>query len=425
MSGQRPRSYVVELVCSRCGTSYRPEDGPVMCSRMDLGRLDVIYDYEAIKEVLSRQVIESRPRELGVWRYQELMPASTEFASPIREGWTPMVFSGRLNEFLGTKAVYLKDETRNPTGSFKDRAMAVGVAKAAELGKRVAVTASSGNAASSLAAYCASLGISCYAFVPEDVSMGKAAQLITFGAKLFRVKAVEEGKDPTVDLMVKAVKAFGWYPCPSFGPFNPYQVEGPKTVSYEVLEQFGWEAPDAILVPTGSGCFITGLWKGLRDMTELGLLREEDLPMLIPVQPEGNQQLVRAINSGTPFERIEPERNPRSVASGLLDPFPWDGDAAIEGVKKTKGKGVAVPDDEIMESVRVLASRAGVFAEPSGAVGLAALRRLLDEGFLDRSDRVVVLVTGSGLKEVEKLLGSVGEIPLIRPEVDELRRYLG
>jgi threonine synthase len=160
-------------------------------------------------------------------------------------------------------------------------------------------------------------------------------------------------------------------------------------------------------------------------MTELGLLREEDLPMLIPVQPEGNQQLVRAINSGTPFERIEPERNPRSVASGLLDPFPWDGDAAIEGVKKTKGKGVAVPDDEIMESVRVLASRAGVFAEPSGAVGIAALRRLLDEGSLDRSDRVVVLVTGSGLKEVEKLLGSVGEIPLIRPEVDELRRYLG
>ncbi len=424
MPNSRSRSYVVELVCSKCGTSYSPTEGPVMCSKMDLGRLDVVYDYEAIREVLDRKAIESRPRDLGVWRYRELMPASAELASPIREGMTPMVLSGRLNEFLGTKAVYLKDETRNPTGSFKDRAMAVGVAKAAELGKRVAVTASSGNAASSLAAYCASLGISCYAFVPENVSMGKAAQLVTFGAKLFRVKSVEEGKDPTVELMVKAVRAFGWYPCPSFGPFNPYQVEGPKTVSYEVLEQLGWEAPDAIIVPTGSGCFITGLWKGLRDLMELDILREEELPMLVPVQPEGNQQLVRAVNSGTPFEKIEPERNPRSVASGLLDPFPWDGDAAIDGVRRTKGKGVAVPDDEIMESVRVLASRAGVFAEPSGAVGLAALRRLLEEGFIDRTDRVVVLVTGSGLKEVEKLLGDVGEIPLIRPEVGELKRYL-
>ncbi len=424
MSGPRSRSYVVELVCSRCGTRYRPEEGPVMCNKMDFGRLDVIYDYEAVREVLSRRVIESRPREMGVWRYHELMPASMEFASPIREGGTPLVFSGRLNEFLGTKAVYLKDETRNPTGSFKDRAMAVGVAKAVELGKRVAVTASSGNAASSLAAYCASVGISCYAFVPEDIAMGKAAQLVTFGARLFRVRAVEEGKDPTVDLMVKAVRTFGWYPCPSFGPFNPYQVEGPKTVSYEVLEQMGWESPDAILVPTGSGCFITGIWKGLRDLIELDLLREEDLPMLIPVQPEGNQQLVRAINSGMPFEKIEPERSPRSVASGLLDPYPWDGDAAIEGVRRTKGKGVAVPDEEIMEAVRVLASRAGVFAEPSGAVGLAALRRLLDEGFIDRSDRVVVLVTGSGLKEVEKLLGEVGEVPLIRPDLEELRRYL-
>ncbi|MDJ0273947.1 MAG: threonine synthase [Aigarchaeota archaeon] len=423
MGGGRSR-FVVELICSRCGRRYRPEQGPVMCDNMDLGRLDVVYDYEAVKEVLGRETIASRPVEMGVWRYWELMPASKEHAAPLREGWTPLIFSRRLNDFLGTRSVYLKDETRNPTGSFKDRAMAVGVAKAVELGKRVAVTASSGNAASSLAAYCASSGISCYAFVPEDVSLGKAAQLITFGAKLFRVRAVEPGKDPTVDLMVKAVRAFGWYPCPSFGPFNPYQVEGPKTVVYELVEQLGWKSPDAVLVPTGSGCFLTGLWKGLRDLMALGILREEELPMLIPVQPEGNQQLVRAINAGIPFERIQPEPNPRSVASGLLDPFPWDGDAAIEGVKKTRGKGVAVPDEEIMDAVRVLASKAGVFAEPSGAVGLAALRRLLDEGFLDRSDRVVVLVTGSGLKEVEKLLGGVGEVPLISPEVEELRRHL-
>ncbi|MCS7095404.1 MAG: threonine synthase [Thaumarchaeota archaeon] len=416
-------SFLRELVCSKCGRRYLPAERPLICRSRDLGRLDVVYDYEELKEFLSRDALSRRPWAGGVWRYWELLPAARELGAPLNEGLTPLICARRLNEHVGLRRMWLKDETRNPTGSFKDRSMAVGVAKAVEMRMETVVTASSGNAASSLAAYAASLGLKCYAFVPEEVSIGKAAQLLTYGAKLFRVKAVEEGRDPTVQLMLKAVEAFGWYPCPSFGPFNPYQVEGPKTVVYEVAENLGWRFPDAILVPTGSACFLAGIWKGVRDLVELGLVGD-DLPKLIAVQPEGNQPLVRAVRGGLSLGEVEPERSPRSIASGLLDPYPWDGDAAIEGIRRTGGTGVSVSDAEILDAVRLLANRAGVFAEPSGAVGLAAAMRLRDEGFFDESDELVTVVTGSGLKEVERLVSTVGEIPLITPDLEQLRVYV-
>ncbi|MDW7977332.1 MAG: pyridoxal-phosphate dependent enzyme, partial [Candidatus Caldarchaeum sp.] len=305
--------------------------------------------------------------------------------------------------------------------SFKDRAMAVGAAKAVETGRRDVVIASSGNAASSLAAYSAALGLRCHAFVPEDVSTGKASQLLLYGAKVFRVKQTVEGRDPTVDLMLQTVSSWGWYPCPSFGPFNPYQVEGPKTIVYEVLEQLGWSVPDALLIPTGSGCLAAGIWKGLRDLMQLGLI--DSYPSIVPVQPAGNQPLASAIKKGKAFSDIQPEKNPRSIASGLLDPYPWDGDAVIEGVKATHGCAETVEEDEIRESVRLLARMEGVFAEPSGAVGVLAAKKLLEAGWLDKSDTVVVLATGSGLKEPEKVV-SGEKIPLTMPDLESLLRFL-
>ncbi|MEM2556883.1 MAG: pyridoxal-phosphate dependent enzyme, partial [Candidatus Caldarchaeum sp.] len=283
------------------------------------------------------------------------------------------------------------------------------------------VIASSGNAASSLAAYSASLGLRCTAFVPEDVAMGKASQLLLYGARVLRVKQVEEGRDPTVDLMMQTVKELGWYPCPSFGPFNPYQVEGPKTIIYEMVEQMGWSVPDFVFIPTGSGCLATGIWKALKELRLLGLI--ENYPKMVPVQPSGNMPLVRAILQGKSFEEVEPEKWPKSIASGLLDPYPWDGDAAIEGVRTTGGTAVAVEEEEIRDAVKKLARLEGVFAEPSGAVGVAAVQKLLEQGVLDASDTVVVLVTASGLKEPEKI-ASTAELPLIQPALSELMRYL-
>jgi threonine synthase len=367
-----------------------------MCRRRDLGRLDVIYDYDAVSERLGRKVLRGRGIT-DIWRYEELLPVSSSFAVRLGEGGTPLIHSRRLGQRLGMKNLFLKDDTRNPTASFKDRAMAVGSAKAVQLKKKDVAIASSGNAAASLAAYSAGAGMRCHAFVPPDAAAGKTAQLLLYGASIVRCAQEKEGEDATVQAMLAAVERFGYYPCPSFGPFNPYQVEGPKTVAYELFEQREWEGLDFVLVPTGSGCLLTGIWKGLQDLKELDLIRS--YPGIVAVQPSGNQTLVRGIQKGMDIEELVPEPYPKSVAGGLLDPYPWDGDAAIEGVRRTSGAGVSVSDREILQAVRELAAYEGIFAEPSGAAGLAGLKRLLSKGTITRADRVAILVTGSGLKE--------------------------
>jgi threonine synthase len=394
-------SFIERLVCSKCGTKYEPEENPVMCRERDFGRLDVVYDYDGVSNRLDRKRLESR-RSRDIWRYEELLPVSSGFAVRLGEGGTPLIPARRLGEKLGMKNLYLKDDTRNPTSSFKDRAMAVGSAKAVELKKRDVAIASSGNAAASLAAYSAGAGMKCHAFVPPDASAGKIAQLLLYGASITRCAQVKMGEDATVQAMLAAVDRFGFYPCPSFGPFNPYQVEGPKTIVYELYEQRDWEGLDAILVPTGSGCLLTGIWKGLRDLRELDLIRA--YPRIMAVQPAGNKALVRAIQEGASFDKIIPEAYPASVAAGLLDPYPWDGDAAMTGVRKTRGAGVSVSDRDILQSVRQLAAYEGIFAEPSGAAGLAGLETLLSEGNIGRDERVAVLVTGSGLKEPDRVI---------------------
>jgi len=394
-------SFVERLVCSKCGTRYEPDENPVMCRRRDLGRLDVVYDYDGISNRFDRKSLEAR-RSRDIWRYEELLPVSSRFAVRLGEGGTPLVRARRLGEKIGMKNLYLKDDTRNPTASFKDRAMAVGSAKAIELKKTDVATASSGNAAASLAAYSAGAGMSCHAFVPPDASAGKIAQLLLYGASITKCAQVKKGEDATVKAMLDAVDRYGYYPCPSFGPFNPYQVEGPKTIVYELYEQRVSEGFDAILVPTGSGCLLTGIWKGLRDLRELDLIR--DYPGIVAVQPTGNQALVGAIRKGASFDRIVPEPYPDSIAGGLLDPYPWDGDAAITGVRETHGGGVSVSDRDILRSVRELAAYEGMFAEPSGAAGLAGLEKMLFQGIIGKDDRVVVLVTGSGLKEPDRII---------------------
>jgi len=394
-------SFVERLVCSKCGTTYEPSENPVMCRNRDLGRLDVVYDYDGVAGRFDVKSLASK-KSRDIWRYEELLPVSAEFAVRLGEGGTPLVHARRLSEKLGMKSLSLKDDTRNPTSSFKDRAMAVGSAKAVQLKKRDVAIASSGNAAASLAAYSAAAGMRCHAFVPPDAAAGKIAQLLLYGASITRCQQVKEGEDATVQAMLEAVEKFGYYPCPSFGPFNPYQVEGPKTMVYELYEQRDWEEVDVILVPTGSGCLLTGIWKGLQDLKQLGLIRT--YPRLVAVQPTGNRALVEAMQKGTPFEELTPQPYPESVAGGLLDPYPWDGDAALTGVQETGGAGVTVSDREILRSVRELAAYGGISAEPSGAAGLSGLERLLAEGRISRDEDVVVLVTGSGLKEPGRVI---------------------
>ncbi|HVP22493.1 MAG TPA: threonine synthase [Conexivisphaerales archaeon] len=413
-------SLVTRMRCSKCGKEYDPASMPVMCDKDDLGRLDISYDYEGAKETLTKGDLASRPRD--VWRWAELLPARAELAPRLGEGGTPLIHARRLGEELGMDGLYLKDETRNPTGSFKDRSMAVSVAKAVEKKVKTVTTASSGNAAASLSAYAAAAGLRAVAFVLDSASDAKVAQLTLFGAKVIKVRGIERGEDPTVSMMREAVRRKGWYPSPSFGPFNPYQMEGPKTISFELAEAFGWRPYDWVLAPTGSSCLAAGLWKGIRDLKELGLA--EEYPRLVPVQPEGNSALVRALKAGVPASEVKAEPHPHTIASGLEDPYPWDADSSMEGVAKTKGVGESVTDDEILGAVKDLARLEGVFAEPSGAAGVAGLRKLLKEGIIDRSDRVAVLVTGSGLKDIDSIRKLVGPVPTVDPSLAALDRVL-
>jgi len=413
-------SYVTKMVCSKCGKVYDPKEGHVMCDHKDLGRLDIFYDYEKVKESLTKQSLLKRGRD--TWRWKELMPSQEKYAIKLGEGGTPLIKATRLAEKYGLKELYIKDETRNPTGSFKDRSMSVSVAKAVELGVKVDTTASSGNAAAALAAFSAKAGIKTVAFVLSTVSVSKVAQLKLYGASVIKVRGIEKGEDPTVKMMLAAVEEMGWYPSPSFGPFNPYQVEGPKAISFEVAEQFQWKPYDWIMVPTGSSCLLAGIWKGVRDIREVGFT--DYFPRLVPIQPAGNSALVRAIKSGINFNQIEAEKHPQTIAAGLEDPYPWDGDSALEGVRMTKGTGEVATDEEIAQAVKDLAKYEGIFAEPSGAAALGAISKMIDNHIIDKNDRVVVLVTGSGFKDLAFAQAQYTEPPEIDADIKQLKQAL-
>jgi len=414
-------SYVTKLKCAKCGKEYSLNDKAVMCKNRDDGRLNIHYEYEAIKNILSKNELEKRP--LSVWKYKELLPVVNEKnIVSLKEGGTPLIKSRRLSKHLGLKFLYLKDETRNPTASFKDRTMTVGVSKALEFGVTNVVTASSGNAAAALAAYSALAGLNTYAFVLEAATLGKIAQLMLCGAKVIKFKGLEKGVDPTVKMLKEVHEKYGWYPCPSFGPFNPYQFEGSKTMAYEIIEQLDWNIPDWVIIPVGAGGLLAGNWKGFKEYKLMGLVK--DTPKIAAIQSEGCAPLIRAFKKGvSPFE-IEPWESPKTVATGLMDPFPWDGDAALLALRESNGTAETVSDSEILEAQKLLAKTEGIFAEPSGVTSLAGLIKLLNLGVIGKDEVIVVEITGSGLKDPEVALKMFKEPPTITPSLEELKKVI-
>lgn len=415
-------SYVTHLHCAKCGTNYPTDAKNYSCKTPNCGgRLDVEYDYARMQEVLSRQALEARP--LGVWTYLELLPvANRANIVSLGEGGTPLLKSNRLAKALKLRHLYIKDETRNPTWSFKDRPMTVGVSKAKEHGATTMASASSGNAAAALAAYCARAGLACYTFVPDMAPMGKIAQLVLYGAHVVRLRGLHKGDDPTVQLLRQACAAYGWTPCPSFGPFNPYQAEGPKTLGYEIIQQLNWQVPDVVYVQVGAGGLLAGQWRGFTEFTTLDLVEER--PRVVAVQSTGCAPLVRAYESGESPFKITPWQAPHSVAEGLCDPFPWDGDAALTAVRDSHGTAIAVEDDLILRAQTLLAKYEGIFAEPTGVTGLAGLLQQLEAGSQDPSETIVIEATGGGLKDQDTVIQSIKPPPVIEPDLQQLRAAL-
>ncbi|MFX1473540.1 MAG: threonine synthase [Promethearchaeota archaeon] len=419
MSGLPPMLSVVKYKCARCGKEYNddnvpPNDG---CG----GRIDITFDLEAVKDSFSKSHLEKTRG--GLWKYFDLMPLrKRESIVTLGEGDTPLVQSKRLGEEMGLRSLYLKLETLCPSGSFKDRPICVGVSRAAEDGAQTVSAASSGNAAAAMSTYAARAGLRAVVFVPEDAPAGKLIHLRTLGARVFRVHKVEEGVDPTTTLLKAACSELGWTPAPSFGPFNCFQFEGTKSLGYEIAEQLSWSPPDWILFPTGSGGLAAGTMKGLWEFQQMGLI--DRLPRPVVIQPEGCAPIVRAFKEKQDPLNIMPWDSNETIAGGLADPFPWDGDAALRYLNLADGEAVAVEDSLIEKYLVLLGKLEGVFAEPSGVAALAGLDALLKEGVIDSSDSVVVPITGSGFKDLGTPDRLTPAVSLIGPRVDELKRAL-
>jgi len=409
------------LQCSVCKAVYAPGQIQYVCPKHgDSGLLDVIYDYERIKSRTSASEI-SNSKNFSIWRYFELLPTEdSSVIPPLRVGWTPMYKSRELGKELNLRNLWLKDDGLNPTGSLKDRASAVVVAKAKELGVKVITTASSGNAGAALAGLSASAHVPAVVFVPYTAPEAKIAQLSIYGAHVFLVHGTY---DQAFELCLAASKEFGWYSRNT--GYNPYTVEGKKTASIEICEQLalskgdhnGWRAPDQIFVSVGDGNIITGLWKGLRDLQALGWI--EKMPKLMGVQAEGSAACYNAWKTGS--ENITPVVA-RTIADSISVGLPRDGTRAVRAVRETNGAYISVSDEQILDAMRKLARSEGVFAEPAGATGYAGLAKAVRDGLAETDEEIVAVITGNGLKDVNSAVKAAGKAPLIEPNLNALRQ---
>ena len=400
--------FVTGLKCVCCDRVFSTRV-PYTCPRCGItGILDVQYDYAAIRRRLTRKALAKRA--LTHWRYGELIPVSARAVRPnLAVGWTPVVQSSALAKHLGIRTLYLKDDGRNPTGSFKDRASSVGVTLALEKRRKVIACASTGNAASSLAGMAASVSLRSAIFVPQQAPEPKVTQLLIFGATVFRVRGSYAA---AYDLCQQACERWGWYNrnC----AVNPYLVEGKKTCGLEICEQLGWQPPDWVVVSVGDGCTIAGTWKAFREMKTLGLIRRT--PKMLGVQAEGAAPVTAAFRTGSVLQPVEPKTLADSIAVGV--PRNWK--KAVNAVGESGGAMINVSDEEILEAMRFTGRLSGIFAEPAAAAAVAGLRRALADGVVPQSASALVVITGSGLKDIRSAVTAVSPPHEVLPDMDQL-----
>ena len=405
--------------CSICGTEYEPGSVTYVCPR-DGGNLDVILDYQGIKKNFTIEDITSQT-DASLWRYLPILPVEDPGGrfTPLRSaGWTPTYQPGILAEELEIKNLWIKDEGRNPTASFKDRASAVVLAQARQIGAEIVVTASTGNAGAALAGMAAAINHKAVIFAPKAAPPAKIAQLLVFGAQVILVDGTY---DDAFDLTISATNKFGWY-CRNTG-YNPFTVEGKKTAAFEIWENvlLGLDRslqPLNIFVSVGDGNIISGLHKGFKDLQELGWL--EKMPRIYGVQSEGSAAIYNAFQAGD--EKIIPV-SANTLADSIAVDLPRDGVRAVRAARQTGGSYIKVKDEEILQAIPKL-GKVGIFAEPAGATAYAGLLKARQEGLVDADTPVLVVNTGSGLKDVRAAMMSVQEAPIIKPTMDALIDYL-
>jgi threonine synthase len=412
---------ILSLKCLVCGKQYQHNEVDYVCpDHGDDGVLDVQYDYNFIGRQIDRGTL-SRSRDFTIWRYKPMLPVHRDTkVPPLAVGWTPLYPARRLAATLGLKTVWIKDDGLQPTASLKDRASAVAVVKALEKGAGTITTASTGNAAAALSGLCAAVGQPNVIFVPETAPQAKIAQLLVFGSRVILVKGTY---DDAFELCLKAGKIYGWYNRNS--GYNPYMAEGKKTAAYEICEQLGWSAPDRIFVSVGDGCIIGGLHKGLKDLLALGWI--DKMPRLMGVQAAGSSYLFTAWKNGEDI-LTKPPITAQTVADSISTGLPRDRIKALAAVTETDGAFICLSDDEILAAIPQLARSTGIFAEPAGAAAYAGLVNAVNRKLVTADEKIVVLNTGNGLKDVTGAMQAMdlaGTKPFrVLPDLEDLRRVV-
>ena len=401
------------LSCIGCGTRYSLGQIIYECKRCgDL--LEVRMEGEEAEGTSLLEKWKERP--VNVWKYKELLPISSyESIVSLNEGGTTLHRCKRLGQELGLNNLYVKNEGENPTGSFKDRGMTVGVTKAIELGAKIVACASTGNTSASLAAYSAKAGLGCLVIIPSgNIAMGKLAQAMLYGAK---VVAINGNFDTAFAMILEASIKYGVY---LLNSINPFRLEGQKTAAFEVCEQLGWNAPDVVVMPVGNAGNISAYWKGFQEFLTLGIVNTS--PKMIGIQAEGAQPIAKAVMLGR--KEIEPVYDPETVASAIRIGRPVSWKKALKAIYDSQGTARTSTDKEILDAQKLLARKEGLFVEPASASSIAGLQKLVKEGMVERDQVIVCVTTGHGLKDPETAIQNSEKVIEIPSEIGEVLKIL-
>lgn len=389
-------SFSHALRCRECEREYPL--APVFSCEFCFGPLEVAYDYDGIREAMTRDSIAAGPDTL--WRYAELLPCDPEYKVDIGTGYTPLLRADRLAKAVGLDTLWLKNDTVNPTWSFKDRVVSIAIARAREFGFEAMACASTGNLANSVAAHSAAAGMDCFVFIPNDLEQGKVVGSAIYSPTLVMV---EGSYDDVNRLCTELSMERPW----AFVNINvrPYYSEGSRTIGFEVAEQLGWRAPDHIVAPLASGSMYTKIWKGLQEFAKIGLI-EEPSTRMSGAQAAGCSPITTAYRDQT-FNFIP--QKPNTIARSLAIGNPADGYYALKQMEETGGGAEMATDEEIVDGIKLLAETEGVFAETAGGVTVACLKKLVESGFIKRDEETVAVISGGGLKTVEAVQDEVVE----------------
>ncbi len=399
-------AHVQALRCRECGREY--DVAPIFTCEWCFGPLEVTYDYDAIRSEISRESVAAGP--LSIWRYTDLLPVDRNPAVDLGAGFTPLVRADRLAAELGLGELWIKNDTTNPTNSFKDRVTAVALSKALEFGFKVAACASTGNLANAVAAHAAHAGLRSFVFVPANLEAGKIVTTAVYGGNVI---AIDGNYDDVNRLCAELAGTYPW----AFVNVNvrTFYAEGSKTLAFETAEQLGWQAPDHVVVPVASGSLLTKIRKGFDELHTVGLLDEAPEVSVSGAQALGCSPVASAwLDDSDTIKPVKPDTIAKSLAIGN----PADGYFALDAVRQSGGGFSAVTDDEIVEAIRLLARTEGIFAETAGGVTIATLAKLAADGTIRADERVVAYITGHGLKTLDAVTNHVGPTATIAPNLD-------